>query len=82
MLTPALERDNFGWMGFREGSRVNNWNPWICSNWLTCTLLMEQDPDRRVRSVEKILRCLDNFLNPYPKDGGCDEGPLPGSSRR
>jgi hypothetical protein len=25
--------------------------------------------------VHKILRCLDNFLNPYPRDGGCDEGP-------
>ena len=75
LLTPALERDDFGWMGFGEGRRVNNWNPWVCSNWLTCALLMEQDADRRARSVEKILRCLDSFLNPYPKDGGCDEGP-------
>ena len=74
MLTPALERDDFWWMGF-AGRTVNNWNPWINSNWLTCTLLMEQDADRRVRSVEKILRSLDQFLNPYPKDGGCDEGP-------
>ena len=74
ILTPCLEREDFWWMGY-GGRIVNNWNPWICSNWLTCVLLMEKDPDRRVRSVYKILQCLDHFLNPYPKDGGCDEGP-------
>ncbi|MDA0708862.1 MAG: heparinase II/III family protein [bacterium] len=74
ILTPALDRDDFWWMGF-AGRSVNNWNPWICSNWLMCTLLMEQDADRRVASVAKITRVLDQFLNPYPKDGGCDEGP-------
>jgi hypothetical protein len=68
-----LERDDFWWMGFSR--TVNNWNPWICSNWLTTVLLLEDDPARRVRSVRKILVCLDNFLDPYPADGGCDEGP-------
>ncbi len=68
-----LERDDFWWMGFSR--TVNNWNPWICSNWLTAVLLLEDDPARRVRSVRKILVCLDNFLDPYPADGGCDEGP-------
>ena len=69
-----LERDDFWWMGF--GNRtVNNWNPWICSNWLTVVLLIERDPGLRARSIHKILLCLDNFLNPYPRDGGCDEGP-------
>ena len=74
ILTPNLERDDFWWMGFGD-RRVNNWNPWVNSNWLTCTLLMEPDEDRRVASVYKILRSLDNFLVPYPRDGGCDEGP-------
>lgn len=74
ILTPALERDDFWWMGMR-GNTVNNWNPWICSNWLTSVLIMEKDADRRIRSVEKILKVVDNFLNPYPRDGGCDEGP-------
>ncbi|MFH0990112.1 MAG: heparinase II/III family protein [bacterium] len=73
ILTPNLERDDFWWMGFKR--KVNNWNPWICSNWLTAALLLEEDPDRRAQSVYKILRCLDNFLNDYPEDGGCDEGP-------
>jgi len=74
ILSVNLERDDFWWMGF-SGRVVNNWNPWICSNWLTAVLILENDPQRRVRSIQKIMRCLDNFLNPYPRDGGCDEGP-------
>jgi hypothetical protein len=74
ILTPCLVRDDFGWMGLTGGS-VNNWNPWICSNWLTSALLVEPKADRRQAAVGKILRCLDNFLNGYADDGGCDEGP-------
>jgi hypothetical protein len=74
ILNPCLERDDFWWMGF-GGRLVNNWNPWICSNWLAAALLLEDDPLRRVRAVFKVMRCLDNFLDPYPDDGGCDEGP-------
>ncbi len=78
LLTPCLERDDYWWMGFRlrpDGRRVNNWNPWICSNWLACLLLVEQDEARRVQSLSKCLLALDNFIDPYPRDGGCDEGP-------
>ncbi len=75
ILTPNLERDDFWWMGFSKEREVNNWNPWINSNWLTAVLVLEQDPARRVRAVHKIMRSLDNFLNVYADDGGCDEGP-------
>lgn len=74
VLTPCLERDDFGWMGF-AGGRVNNWNPWCNASWLTCTLLVEPDADRRIASVAKIVRSLDYFLDAYDDDGGCDEGP-------
>jgi len=73
IISVNLARDDFWWMGFNR--TVNNWNPWICSNWLTAVLVFEDDPGRRAASVHKILRCLDNFLDPYPRDGGCDEGP-------
>ena len=74
ILTPCLARNDFWWMGFTERS-VNNWDPWISSNWLTSALLVETDAERRQAAVGKILRCLDNFLNGYADDGGCDEGP-------
>jgi hypothetical protein len=74
VLDPCLTRDDFGWMGF-SGRPVNNWNPWICSNWLTAVLIQERDEKHRQAHVLKILRCLDHFLNGYHDDGGCDEGP-------
>jgi hypothetical protein len=74
ILTPCLERDDFGWMGF-AGGRVNNWNPWCNSNWLACTLLVEPDEARRIKAVAKIVRSLDHFFDAYADDGGCDEGP-------
>jgi hypothetical protein len=78
ILTPYLERDNFGWMAFHarsDGRRPNNWNPWINSNVLAATLLVEKNETRRLDLAQKVLRCLDNFLVPYPSDGSCDEGP-------
>ena len=75
ILTPLLQRDDFWWMGFNSPTRrVNNWNPWICSNWLASTLLIEQDETLRARSVFKAIQALDNFIDQYPQDGGCDEG--------
>ena len=65
-----------GWMQANANGRPpNNWNPWICSNWLNAALLIEKDETKRINMVAKILNVLDQFLNPYPADGGCDEGP-------
>ncbi|MFT5368888.1 MAG: hypothetical protein ACI8V2_003861 [Candidatus Latescibacterota bacterium] len=80
IITPCLERDDFWWMGIHnhpvlKEPRVNNWTPWICSNWLTGVLVLEKDPLRRIEAVDKILRCLDAFIDSYHSDGGCDEGP-------
>ena len=75
ILRPNLERDDFGWMGFQSTERPNNWNPWINSNWLACVLLIESNPERRREGVVKIMRSLDRFIDLYPADGGCDEGP-------
>ncbi len=75
VLTPNLEREDFGWMGFQIKGRPNNWNPWVNSNWLACVLFIEKDHQRRLEAVAKIMRSLDRFIDPYPVDGGCDEGP-------
>lgn len=51
-----------------------NWNPWICSNWLTCVMLYEKDADRKEKAINEIKGCMRAFINAYPEDGGCDEG--------
>jgi hypothetical protein len=42
---------------------------------LTSYLLLETDPAKKVAEVQKVINSLDNFLNGYSDDGGCDEGP-------
>lgn len=69
ILRPALEHD-YWWK--KAGM---NWNPWICSNWLTCVLMCEKDRDRQIAAVEQISKSLDTFIDAYHDDGGCDEGP-------
>lgn len=75
LLSVYRNRQDFGWMGLNNDRPVNNWNPWINSNLLTCALLMDADPARRAQTVFKILTSLDRFLDSYHDDGGCDEGP-------
>jgi hypothetical protein len=75
LLSVYRARQDFGWMGLNNTAPVNNWNPWINSNLLTCALLMDAEPARRASTVYKILTSLDRFLDSYHEDGGCDEGP-------
>src|SRR5829696_1519419 len=75
IFQPLMTKQH-GWMTRNANGRPpNNCNPWICSNWLNSVLLLEKDETKRVAAVSKILSVLDEFVNPYPQDGGCDEGP-------
>jgi len=75
IITPYLGRNDFWWMGFNGERAVNNWNPWINSNVLNIALILEKNKVRREDVVYKSMQSIDVFLNGYPDDGGCDEGP-------
>ncbi len=75
ILAIYRDRSDFWWMGLDNSRSVNNWNPWINSNCLAVTLLMDDDAARRAQTVHKILTSVDRFLDGYHADGGCDEGP-------
>ena len=69
ILKPALEKD-YWWK-----TAGMNWNPWICSNWLTCVLICEKDEGRKAEAILQIRKATQAFIDAYPEDGGCDEGP-------
>lgn len=69
MLQPAM-KGRYWWK-----TAGMNWNPWICSNWLACVLICENDRKAQLDAVEQILSAMDHFVDAYPTDGGCDEGP-------
>ena len=68
LLTPA-RTTNYSWK-----KATNNWNPWICSNWLACILFCEENRQEQIEGVCQVLQCLDTFFDAYADDGGCDEG--------
>ncbi len=74
-VIPYYERNDFWWQGLDGSRSVNNWNPWTNHNMLTSILILEDDQQQKIKGVQKVIRSLDSFLNDYPDDGGCDEGP-------
>ena len=69
ILVPALKKD-YWWK-----TAGMNWNPWICSNWLACVLICEKDEARKNEAIAQIQKATQLFIDAYPEDGGCDEGP-------
>lgn len=69
ILQPAVEKD-YWWK-----TAGMNWNPWICSNWLACVLICEKNETRKAEAISQIRKATQAFINAYPEDGGCDEGP-------
>ncbi len=74
LLIPVLQRTDLHWMGY-QSKKPNNWVPWICSNYIACVLLLENDIDKQSTYIKKSTELLDLFVNAYHDDGGCDEGP-------
>ena len=75
VLDPYYEKNDMWWMtGWNRGN-VNNWTPWCSYNLLTSILLIETDPARRLDGVYKSMGSVDLYINSYPADGGCNEGP-------
>ena len=69
ILQPAVS-NNYWWK-----TAGMNWNPWICSNWLACVLICEKDEARKADAIAQIEKATKAFIDAYPEDGGCDEGP-------
>jgi hypothetical protein len=71
-----MQTAKYEWMGKGDTSaKLNNWDPWIISNYLTAVLLLEKDPSKRIQYVSKGIQLTDQYINGIGEDGGCEEGP-------
>jgi hypothetical protein len=71
-----LETAKYDWMGAgNPDAKLNNWAPWIMSNYLTAALLLEKDGDKRARYVYRAMQVTDQYINGLGDDGACEEGP-------
>src|SRR5665213_2531112 len=66
----------YGWMGGgNPDAKVNNWAPWIASNYITADLLIEKDESKRTQALNIAIKIMNQYVNGLGEDGGCDEGP-------
>ena len=71
-----METAKYDWMGAgNKNAKLNNWDPWIMSNYLTAALLLEKDENKRARYVYQIMQLTDQYINGLGDDGDCEEGP-------
>ncbi len=66
----------YRWMGGgRPDAKLNNWAPWIASNYILANLLIEKDEAKRAAALNIAIKLIDQYVNGLGPDGGCDEGP-------
>lgn len=77
ILRAYRDHTDYWWMGFMRdrNEQLNNWNPWVNSNVLLTLLLTEENTNELYYILHKLVQSLDEYINDYPEDGGCDEGP-------
>jgi hypothetical protein len=65
----------YGWMGGgNPNARLNNWAPWVASNYITAALLIEKDDAKRAQALSIAIQLVNQYMNGLGVDGGCDEG--------
>jgi len=75
ILDPMLTA-NYGYLGIgKPDAKLNNWAPWVISNYITAALLIEKDESKRVSALVRSMNVLDQYINGLGEDGSCDEGP-------
>jgi Heparinase II/III-like protein len=73
VLDPYRNSDEWWWFGLRK-ENLNNWTPWIHSNLLPASLLLDGRPQDIGLTCQRTVEALDRYLDAVPDDGGCDEG--------
>lgn len=72
IIIPAEDEiDTYWWSDGR-----NNWAPWCASNILGAAMYTLKDRKRLTSLVTNcLLPVINNYIERYPADGACDEGP-------
>ena len=75
-LFKPLENVNYFYLGNGDTTAIlNNWTPWIMSNYIAVDLLLQENEQKRVSRLLFGMKYIDQYINGLGEDGGCDEGP-------
>ncbi|MBQ7338329.1 MAG: heparinase II/III family protein [Clostridia bacterium] len=75
MLDNFMENAKVGDKRWRWFCAGGNWNIWIMTNILNVAGAIVTDPEEMDRIVKKVLTSAQVYLDTFPKDGICPEGP-------
>ena len=70
-IEPVETDDSFWWL---QG--VNNWTPWCSSSVMSAAACVIKDKARLASLALRLMNVVDRFVDRYPDDGSCDEGPM------
>ncbi len=70
IIAPFESRSDFFWLPYK-----NNWTPWCISSVFIAAAYVLSDRSRLARLIRHGLDLLEPFIEAYPKDFSCDEGP-------
>ncbi|UYQ94054.1 heparinase II/III-family protein [Chitinophaga horti] len=75
VLKPMMTA-KYGYLGGGNPNAVlNNWAPWVMSNYLTASLLLDKEEKLRTDAIVRSMKVTDQYINGLGADGSCDEGP-------
>lgn len=75
VLTPMITA-KYGYLGNgNPDARLSNWAPWVASNYLAASLLLEENETRRAEAVIRSMKIFDQYMNGLGDDGSTEEGP-------
>lgn len=67
---------DYYWLGLQTpDKKVANWAPWVMSNYLAVTLLLEKDESKRTDTIVYALGVIDHYINSLGEEGSTEEGP-------
>jgi len=67
---------NYAWLGLDNPEKIlNNWAPWVMSNYIAINLFLEKDEKKRAEAIIYAFGILDHYINGLGEDGSCEEGP-------
>ena len=75
IFTPLLTAQYFYLGRGDSNAKLNNWTPWIMSNYIAADLLLQENEEKRVSGLMFAMKYIDQYINGLGEDGGCDEGP-------
>ncbi|WP_295117749.1 heparinase II/III family protein [uncultured Chitinophaga sp.] len=75
VLKPMMTA-KYGYLGGGNPNAIlNNWAPWVISNYLNASLLLDKDEKLRAEAYVRSMKVIDQYVNGLGADGSCDEGP-------